>query len=86
MPIPIGRDVFMRFPLTFVIATRPQSFNEAYKVLKDENESMWSAYVSRIDWPLRPALARGAKFSPEARVAAGLEPEFIRRLQAAARS
>ena len=56
------------------------------KALKDEDESMWSAYVSRIDWPLRPALARGANFSPEGRVAAGLEPEFIRRLEAAARS
>lgn len=52
---------------------------------KRPEETMWDAYVARIAWPLRPALARGARFDADPRMAAGLEPEFIRRLEAAER-
>ena len=49
--------------------------------LRDEGESMWEAYRASLTWPLRPAKARGASFHREGREAAGLDPEFIRRLE-----
>ena len=55
------------------------------EALKEPHETMWDAYVSRIAWPLRPALARGEQFGADPRFAAGLEPEFVRRLEAAER-
>ena len=47
---------------------------------KDPEESMWEAFRSSLTWPLRPGLARGEVFHAEGRIAAGLEPEFIRLL------
>ncbi len=49
---------------------------------KEEGESMWDAFRRSLDWPLRPAKARGARFHRSGREAAGLDPEFIRLLEA----
>ena len=54
--------------------------------LKDSEQSMWEAYCSCVRWPLRPGLARGRVFNASSRVAAGLDPEFIRRLEEAERN
>jgi len=45
-------------------------------------QSMWEAYCEHLTWPLRPAKARGAAFHWRGREAAGLDPEFIRLLEA----
>ena len=50
--------------------------------LKPAELSMWQAYCANVDWPLRPSLARGKTFHRSGRVAAGLDPEFIRLLEA----
>ena len=52
---------------------------------KEVDVSMWDAYCGAVAWPLRPALARGRCFDRASREAAGLEPEFIRRLEATER-
>lgn len=44
--------------------------------------SAWQAYQDHLSWPLRPAKAKGKRFHPEGRRSAGLEEEFIRRLEA----
>jgi len=49
---------------------------------KPEHQSMWEAFRANLTWPLRPLKAKGARFYPEGRVAAGLDPEFIRLLEA----
>ena len=46
--------------------------------LKEPGQTMWEAYCSNVTWPLRPALGRGRTFHPTGRVAAGMDPEFIR--------
>ena len=51
------------------------------QVFKREDESAWDAYRANLTWPLRPAKARGRTFHREGREAAGLEAEFIRRLE-----
>ncbi len=51
------------------------------QVFKGEEESAWDAWQSHLTWPLRPARARGTRFHREGREAAGLDPEFIRRLE-----
>lgn len=50
---------------------------------KDPGTSMWEAYLANVDWPLRPALARGQRFNRADRLAAGLDPAFIDLLEAA---
>jgi uncharacterized ferritin-like protein (DUF455 family) len=40
----------------------------------------WEALQENLTWPLRPAKARGRRFHPAGRVAAGLDPELIRQL------
>ncbi|MCB0215078.1 MAG: DUF455 family protein [Caldilineae bacterium] len=50
--------------------------------LKPADRSMWQAYCDHVDWPLRPELARGKTFHRSGRLAAGLDPEFIRLLEA----
>lgn len=52
---------------------------------KDEGESMWEAYTRSLAWPLAPDRASGRRFYPEGRRAAGLDGEFIRRLEASRR-
>jgi uncharacterized ferritin-like protein (DUF455 family) len=51
------------------------------QLLKGEGESAWQAYERSLTWPLRPARAKGRRFHPEGRQAAGLDPEFIQRLR-----
>ena len=51
------------------------------QILKREDESAWDAFQANLTWPLRPAKARGRAFHREGREAAGLDPEFIRRLE-----
>ena len=51
------------------------------QIFKDEDESAWDAYRANLTWPLRPAKARGRTFHREGREAAGLDAEFIRRLE-----
>lgn len=48
---------------------------------KEAGESSWEAFRRSLEWPLRPAKARGDVFHREGRVAAGLDPEFIRLLE-----
>lgn len=48
---------------------------------REEGESPWEAYRRSLTWPLRPAKARGVSFHRKGREAAGLDPEFIRRLE-----
>ena len=43
----------------------------------------WQAFSEHLHWPLRPAKAKGKVFHPQGRRAAGLEEDFIRRLEAA---
>lgn len=50
--------------------------------MKEPGQTMWEAYLAHIDWPLRPALARGRRFNRSDRLAAGLEPAFIDLLEA----
>jgi uncharacterized ferritin-like protein (DUF455 family) len=45
------------------------------------DESAWDVWQSHLTWPLRPFRARGTRFHREGREAAGLDPEFIRRLK-----
>ena len=52
---------------------------------KPADQTPWETYCENVDWPLRPALARGQRFYPEGRIAAGLDPEFVRRLAASER-
>lgn len=51
------------------------------QVFKKEDESAWDAWQSRLAFPLRPARARGRVFYRQGREAAGIDPEFIRRLE-----
>lgn len=43
--------------------------------------SDWEAYVQHLHWPLRPVKSIGDCFQLDARVAAGLSPEFVANLQ-----
>lgn len=51
------------------------------QAFKKEDETSWDAYRANLTWPLRPAKARGRTFRREGREAAGLDAEFIRRLE-----
>lgn len=52
------------------------------QVFKKEDESAWDAWQSHLVFPLRPERARGRIFNRGGREAAGLDAEFIRRLEA----
>ena len=52
------------------------------QVFKDEDASAWHAYRDHLTWPLRPARARGKVFHRRGREAAGLDDDFIQRLEA----
>ena len=56
---------------------------EWFRRLKPAGQSDWEAYESCLHWPLRPSKAIGNRFHAAPRRAAGMEPEFINRLQAA---
>jgi len=51
------------------------------QVFKGEDESAWDTFRTNLTWPLRPAKARGRTFDREGRMAAGLDAEFIRKLE-----
>ena len=51
------------------------------QVFKRQDESAWDAFRTNLTWPLSPAKARGRAFHREGREAAGLDAEFIRRLE-----
>ena len=51
------------------------------QAFKEEDEAAWDAYRASLAWPLRPAKAKGRTFHRAGREAAGLDPEFIRRLE-----
>lgn len=55
---------------------------EWLRLLKPEHASDWETFCSHLEWPLRPEKARGKAFQREARIRAGLEPEFVDRLEA----
>ncbi len=44
-------------------------------------EPPWDTFRSNLTWPLRPARARGRVFNRRGREAAGLDDDFIRRLE-----
>jgi uncharacterized ferritin-like protein (DUF455 family) len=48
---------------------------------KNADESAWDAFRSHLTWPLRPAKAKDVRFHRAGREAAGLDPDFIRRLE-----
>lgn len=48
--------------------------------LKAPEQSDWEAFSDHLHWPLRPEKARGNVFQHEARLAAGLDQEFVDRL------
>lgn len=50
--------------------------------LKAADETEWEAFRAGLTWPLRPAKARGKRFHRGGREAAGLDDDFIRRLEA----
>jgi uncharacterized ferritin-like protein (DUF455 family) len=50
--------------------------------LKAADESEWEAFRAGLTWPLRPAKARGRRFHRAGREAAGLDADFIARLEA----
>jgi uncharacterized ferritin-like protein (DUF455 family) len=52
------------------------------QVFKKEDESAWDAFQANLTWPLRPAKARGRTFHRQGREAAGLDSEFIAKLEA----
>lgn len=51
------------------------------QVFKGEDESPWDAYARSLTWPLRPGKARAGRFHRQGREAAGLDEEFIRKLE-----
>jgi uncharacterized ferritin-like protein (DUF455 family) len=48
---------------------------------KGEDESAWDSFRAHLAWPLSPARAKGPRFHRAGREAAGLDPDFIRRLE-----
>ena len=50
--------------------------------LKAARETEWDAFRASLTWPQRPAKARGKRFHRGGREAAGLDADFIRRLEA----
>jgi uncharacterized ferritin-like protein (DUF455 family) len=53
---------------------------------KSPEDSDWEAWQKALKWPIRPSKARGGLFQREARLQAGLPPEFIDRLEHCAES
>ncbi|HSN86859.1 MAG TPA: DUF455 family protein [Thermoanaerobaculia bacterium] len=51
------------------------------QILKAPGESPWEAFQKHLTWPLRPARARGTRFHRQGREAAGLDDDFIRRIE-----
>jgi uncharacterized ferritin-like protein (DUF455 family) len=49
--------------------------------LKPEQEGEWEAYLSGIAWPLAPGRARGRCFDRRSRLEAGIDADFVDRLE-----
>ncbi|MFP6769896.1 MAG: DUF455 family protein [Planctomycetaceae bacterium] len=56
---------------------------EWLRKLKPPGKSDWDTFNTHLHWPIRPAKARGDVFQRAARLAAGLDPEFIDRIESA---
>lgn len=54
---------------------------EWLRKLKPPDISDWEAWISNLHWPVRPVRARGTMFQTDARLQAGLTPEFIEQLR-----
>ena len=54
-----------------------------FRLLKSPDQSEWDAYAAALKWPLRPEKSRGKMFHREPRLAAGMSPEFVDRLEQA---
>jgi uncharacterized ferritin-like protein (DUF455 family) len=54
-----------------------------FRLLKSPDQSEWDAYAAALKWPLRPEKSRGKSFHREPRLAAGMSPEFVDRLEQA---
>jgi uncharacterized ferritin-like protein (DUF455 family) len=52
-----------------------------FRMLKPPDFSEWEAYAAALKWPLRPEKSRGKSFHREPRLAAGMSPEFVDRLE-----
>jgi uncharacterized ferritin-like protein (DUF455 family) len=51
------------------------------QAFKERDEPAWETFRANLTWPLRPAKARGRTFHRGEREAAGLDAEFIARLE-----
>ncbi len=51
------------------------------QIFRPPEESSWQTYRENLTWPLRPAKAKGRIFHSSGRAAAGLDADFIRRLE-----
>jgi uncharacterized ferritin-like protein (DUF455 family) len=51
------------------------------RALKPAGQSDWDAFCAHLKWPLRASKARGESFQRDARRAAGMNEEFIDRLE-----
>lgn len=54
-----------------------------FRLLKPPDQSEWDAYAAALKWPLRPEKSRGKMFHREPRLAAGMSPDFVDRLEQA---
>jgi uncharacterized ferritin-like protein (DUF455 family) len=54
---------------------------EWLRKLKPDESDEWTTWVGHLHWPMRPGKSIGNEFQREARLAAGLSPEFIERLR-----
>ncbi len=52
-----------------------------FQRLKHPDQSDWEAYAAALKWPLRPEKSRGKSFDRASRLAAGMSPEFVDRLE-----
>jgi uncharacterized ferritin-like protein (DUF455 family) len=51
----------------------------------ETTQTLWETYTAHLKWPLHPALGRGRRFDRKGREAAGLDADFIERIEAADR-
>ncbi len=51
------------------------------RALKPDDQTDWDTFCEHLHWPLRPFKARGNRFERDARLAAGLSPEFVDALE-----
>jgi len=54
---------------------------EWLRKLKPEDADEWATWVEHLHWPMRPGKSVGHEFQRDARLAAGLSPEFVERLK-----